>query len=132
MSQAKRIRNHLKPNELEYMMLNIVVSTVAADSLGPIKLIWNTFKVWDEITYPFPNVNGVTGATVEIWEWIRNFIPHFIGQVITYPCWVLKLIHVRKGVPGIVRIFVICRQSGNLYGARIYGNDTWRVKFRDL
>ena len=24
-------------------------------------------KVWDEITYPFPNFNG---ATVEVWEWI--------------------------------------------------------------
>ena len=24
-------------------------------------------KMWDEITYPFPNFNG---ATVEVWEWI--------------------------------------------------------------
>ena len=24
----------------------------------------------------------------EIWEWIRNFIPHGTGRVITYPCWV--------------------------------------------
>ena len=28
----------------------------------------------DEITYPFPNFNG---ATVEVWEWISNFITHF-------------------------------------------------------
>ena len=41
-------------------------------------------KVWDEITYPFPNFNG---ATVEVWEWISNFIPHFTGTVITYPRW---------------------------------------------
>ena len=27
-------------------------------------------KVWDEITYPFPNFNG---CTVELWEWISNF-----------------------------------------------------------
>ena len=39
-------------------------------------------KVWDEITYPFPNFNGVT---VEVWEWISNFIPHFI--------WLLLLSH---------------------------------------
>ena len=32
-------------------------------------------KVWDEITYPFPNFNG---CTFEVWEWISNFIPHFI------------------------------------------------------
>ena len=40
-------------------------------------------KVWDEITYPFPNFNG---CTVEVWEWISNFIPHFYEYVITYPC----------------------------------------------
>ena len=27
------------------------------------------------------------GATAEDWEWISNFIPHFTGHVITYPCW---------------------------------------------
>ena len=35
-------------------------------------------KVWGEIIYPFPNFNG---ATVEVWEWISNFIPHFIMDV---------------------------------------------------
>ena len=28
----------------------------------------------------------ITCATVEVWEWISNFIPHFTGHVITYPC----------------------------------------------
>ena len=37
-------------------------------------------KVWDEITYPFPNFHG--NGTVEVWEWIRNFILHFTGHVI--------------------------------------------------
>ena len=40
-------------------------------------------KVWDEITYPFLNFNG---ATVEVEEWISNFIPDFAGHVITCPC----------------------------------------------
>ena len=31
-------------------------------------------KVWDEIIYSFSNFNG---CTVEVWEWISNFIPHF-------------------------------------------------------
>ena len=31
---------------------------------------------------PFPNLNG---KTVEVWEWISNFFPHFTGQVVTYP-----------------------------------------------
>ena len=39
------------------------------------------YNVWDEITDPSPNFNG---ATVEVWEWISNFIPHFTGYVITY------------------------------------------------
>ena len=38
-------------------------------------------KVWDEITYPFPNFNG---ATIEVWEWISNYIPHFKMDVITH------------------------------------------------
>ena len=41
-------------------------------------------KVWDDNTCPFPNFNG---ATVEVWEWISNFIPHFTRHLITYPCW---------------------------------------------
>ena len=32
-------------------------------------------KVWDIITYPFPNFKG---ATAEVWEWIGNFISHFL------------------------------------------------------
>ena len=36
-------------------------------------------KEWGEITYPFPNFNG---GTVEVWEWISNFIPHFTVNVI--------------------------------------------------
>ena len=32
-------------------------------------------KVWDYITYPFPSLNG-----------LNNFIPHFIMDVIIYPC----------------------------------------------
>ena len=38
-------------------------------------------KMWNNITYRFPNFNG---TTVEVWEWIINikFIPHFIMDVI--------------------------------------------------
>ena len=37
-------------------------------------------KVWDEITYPFPNFSI---ATAEVWEWISNLIPHII-MVVNY------------------------------------------------
>ena len=52
-------------------------------------------KVWDEITYPFINFNC---ATVVVSEWISNFIPHFIMDVITYPCWDLSQTMLVKGV----------------------------------
>ena len=32
------------------------------------------YNVWGGITYPFPNFNGYT---VEVWEWMNKFIPHF-------------------------------------------------------
>ena len=49
------------------------------------------YKVGDEITYPFPNFNG---ATVEVLEWISNFITHFTGYVKSTPG--LKSIQVCK------------------------------------
>ena len=36
-------------------------------------------KVFDEITYPFPNFNN---ATIEVYEWISYFISHFMINVI--------------------------------------------------
>ena len=51
-------------------------------------LVWISnyihYKIWDEITYPFPNFSGFT---VEVWEWISYFISHSILYVISYPCW---------------------------------------------
>ena len=47
------------------------------------EVVYTHYKMWDEIIHPFLNVKH---ATVEVWEWIRNFIPHFTGHGITYPC----------------------------------------------
>ena len=55
------------------------------------------YKVWDEITYPFPNFNG---ATIEVWEWIHNFMLHFTEYVITYPCWDQSWTMLVKWAPG--------------------------------
>ena len=53
--------------------------------------------MWDEITYPFSNFNG---ATVEVWEWISYFIPHFTRHVITSVSRLgLKLNHINKRGP---------------------------------
>ena len=42
-----------------------------------------TSKIWDDITYPFTNPNGVT---VEVREYIGDFIPHIVVGEIIYPC----------------------------------------------
>ena len=41
-------------------------------------------RIWDDlgITYLLSNFNGYT---VNVWEWISNFILHFIMDVISYP-----------------------------------------------
>ena len=54
----------------------------------------SNYKVLHEIT-SIPNnqlfsidyLQPFNRATVEVWEWISNFILHFTGQVNTYPCW---------------------------------------------
>ena len=63
-------------------------------------------KVWDEITYPYPNFNG---STIEVLEWISNFMKHFImdtSDVITYPCWDLNHTILVKGTPSVSEIVV--------------------------
>ena len=37
--------------------------------------------MWHEITYPFPNFNG---STIEVWEWISNSSPAFIGMQLQF------------------------------------------------
>ena len=39
------------------------------------------YKLWDELTYLFPNFNGFA---VEVWEWINHFIPQFRMDIIAY------------------------------------------------
>ena len=58
------------------------------------------YNVWDEITYSFPNFNG---ATVEVWEWMSNVIPHFIWVCDFISMLGFKLIHVDKKVRGVTR-----------------------------
>ena len=38
---------------------------------------WLTYEIPQDLSYVVP---------FEVWEWISNFTPHFIGHVITYPC----------------------------------------------
>ena len=44
-------------------------------------------KMWDEISLPFLNFKS---TTIEVWEWMSNFILHLIMDVITYTYWGLS------------------------------------------
>ena len=79
------------------------------DGMGPLLSTWINFipawvsnhtpsKEQDEIIYPFSNFNG--WLTVEVWEWMHNFITHIAMDVITYPCWGESLSLLVKGSPG--------------------------------
>ena len=54
-------------------------------------------KVWDQITYPFPNLNS---AVIEVWEGISNVISHIILM--------LLFIHARIPlIPVVVVVIVV-------------------------
>ena len=52
--------------------------------------------MWNEITYPFPNFNGFS---VEVWEWIGNFVTLYNGCNYLFMLRLLKLIRVSKSGP---------------------------------
>ena len=45
-------------------------------------------------------------CTVEVWECISNFIPHFIMDMITYPCWDSNYYHISQG-PGSYQFWLL-------------------------
>ena len=49
---------------------------------------YTRYKVWDN------------GEIVEVWKMINNYIPHFTGHVIMYPCLDYSLSILVKGDPG--------------------------------
>ena len=53
-------------------------------------------KMWGEITYPFLNFNCVS---IEIYDWISNFVPHLIINIATNPSMGSKLNHIGKRGP---------------------------------
>ena len=116
------------PGFFKFMLGPIIISSNAYETVrlkepdlgwhqGALLLIWINFnprlsliptwinnhipsKAWDEITSPFPNFNG---CTVQVTEWISNFKPHFIIDVILLIHVGLKLIHVNEWGPRWVK-----------------------------
>ena len=46
--------------------------------------------------WSYLSIHKLEWLAVEVCKWISNFIPHFTGHVITYPCWGLRLNHASK------------------------------------
>ena len=69
------IANGLYPGVFLLLTLTLVPAWRSNQILG---------KGWYENIYPFQNIKD---CTVEVWVRISNFIPHFIIDVITNPCW---------------------------------------------
>ena len=62
----------VKNIELGHLLLN-------GSTLIPAWIRNYIHEVWDQITYQLKNFNG---CTVEVWEWISDFIAHFAKHLI--------------------------------------------------
>ena len=69
-------------------------------------------KVWNEIAYSFSNFNR---ASIEVWEWISNFIPYSKWACDYLFILGLKLNHVSDGVPGAYLLWCILWMDGRIY-----------------
>ena len=77
-----------------------------------------------EISY-FPKFNW---ANVEVWEWIRNFIPHLkrcdYESILRF-----QLIYVSKGTTGApARILATGREIPNQYGKDVWYKTTTKIR----
>ena len=71
------------------------------------------YKVWDEMTFQFLNINC---ATVDVWQWICNFIQHFTGHMVSYPCWDFSQSVLVKQAPGCLCCYylIYCKVTWHL------------------
>ena len=71
-------------------------------------------NVWNEIIYPFPNFSI---CTVEVWQWLSDFIPHILMGVITYLFWDKSWCMLVKGATGLfyLKTHLNLDESYNLY-----------------
>ena len=58
-------------------------------------------ELWDDITDPLPNFNCCTG---QVYDWMNDFIPHFMIDVITYPFYYYFSFMLVKGALDLVWI----------------------------
>ena len=75
---------HVSAIFLAFLQLRAFLASLLWTGSGLLRITNNMpNKAWGGITYPFRYCNG---SIIEVWEWIGDFIPHFIRDAITYPC----------------------------------------------
>ena len=72
------------------------------------KIIWQHFL--SSTLIPIWINNHMSSKMGVNWEWISNFIPHFIMHIITYPCWDWSWPMLIKGAHGNFCVFIIWGQ----------------------
>ena len=75
---------YLRPNSLDELYLYRRENPHGLPLILPWISNHMSYKVCDEITYPFPNYNC---AIVEVWECISKFIAHFTGHMTMCAWW---------------------------------------------
>ena len=63
------------------------------------------------------------GSTVEVRDWMCNFIPHFIKDTITHPCWDQRLSMAVKGFLIVQIIQIITKTKPSTYFLRVFPSD---------
>ena len=82
-----------RTGNVEFYTSNKYARALLTKRQGPLLLTWINFntsidkrsqpnKLWDEIIYPYTNLNGAS-----VVQWMRNSIPNYTMGVIIYPCW---------------------------------------------
>ena len=78
-SFSRKSNIFIQENVLENFICEMASILSRPQCVNPWLINYIHYKMWDEITYPFPNFNG---AAVEVWEYLSNFILHFTGCMI--------------------------------------------------
>ena len=110
------LRNHIEPHKW------LIVAITACNGRTLIPALISNYtrcKMLGEIIHPFINFNG---ATVEVWEWITNFILHFTGYVITYSCWD-EINRADYLVQGVAHVRRDCHTAQAIYNHTVYTMD---------
>ena len=88
--QLERLMSHEKITEVQCTLFVVV-----RFSAGGIFLTWIKFNpsldmyihAQLSVGLHYLSIPKLQRCTVEVWDWLCNFIPHFMMVVIAYPCW---------------------------------------------